>query len=119
MTVCNELNSLDNLQIIFIFLSVLDADFSHPTPFSISFDTTSTNGDVECVDVSTIDDMALEGDHDFSISLSSSNLEDNVQLSTQSVTAVINDNDSKCSELILYGYYISILRSPNPDMTCR
>ena len=62
---------------------------------SIIFDTRSGNGSVECVNITTIDDEALEGDHDFSISLSSSSLEDNVQLSTQSVTAVINDNDSK------------------------
>ena len=48
-----------------------------------------------CSDIPTIDDMVLEGDHDFSISLISSNLEDNVQLSTDSVTAVIEDNDSK------------------------
>ena len=100
--VCNDSICADYSQLLFVvinvFLSVVDVDFNHPTPFSISFDTTSTSGAVVCVDVSTIDDMALEGDHDFSISLSSSNLEDNVQLSTQSVTAVINDNDSKCSE---------------------
>ena len=48
-----------------------------------------------CIDIPTIDDMALEGDHDFSVSLISSNLEDNVQLSTDSVTAVIEDDDSK------------------------
>ena len=77
---------------------MLDADFNHPAPFTISFDTTSASRAVVCVDISTVDDMAIEGDHNFSISLSSSNLEDNVQLSTQSVTAVINDNDSKCSE---------------------
>ena len=86
---------------------MLDADFNHPTPFSISFDTTSASGAVVCMDISTIDDMALEGDHDFSISLSSSNLEDNIQLSTQSVTAVINDNDSKYIwGLSYYGNYI-------------
>ena len=68
--------------------------------FSIIFDTGSGNGSVECVDIPTIDDMALEGDHNFSILLISSNLEDNVQLSTQSTTAVINDNDSKLIEVI-------------------
>ena len=61
----------------------------------ITFDINSVNGSVECVNISTIDDSALEGDHDFFISLSSSSLEDNVVLSTMSVTAVIYDNDSK------------------------
>ena len=70
-------------------------DFNPPTLFSITFDTTSTSGDVECIDIPTIDDMALEGDHGFSVSFISSNLEDNVQLSSDSVTAVIEDNDSK------------------------
>ena len=60
---------------------------------SITFDT----GSVECVNITTIDDEALEGDHDFSISLTSSSLEDSVVLSAQSVTAVINDNESKFS----------------------
>ena len=62
---------------------------------SLTFDTDSVNGSVECVNISTIDDSALEGDHNFFIFLNSSSLEDNVVLSTQSMTAVINDNDSK------------------------
>ena len=70
-------------------------DFNHPTPFPITFNTTSTSGDHECIDIPTIDDKALEGVHNFSISLISSNLEDNVQLSSDSVTAVIEDNNSK------------------------
>ena len=72
-------------------------DFNHLQLLFITFDTGSINGSVECVDITTIDDEALEGDHDFSISLNSSSLEDNVVLSTQSVTAIINDNESKCS----------------------
>ena len=81
------------------FLSELGSDFIHPPLFSITFDTDSGNGSVECVDITTIDDEALEGDHDFSIALNSSSQEDNVVLSTQSVTAVINDNDSKLRSL--------------------
>ena len=70
-------------------------DFNHPAPFSVTFDTTSASGTLACVDIPTIVDTILEGDHDFSLSLSSSNLEDNVQLSSDSVTAVIEDNNSK------------------------
>ena len=77
------------------FLSGLSEDFNQSTPFSITFEATSISGDVACIDISTIDDTALEGDHNFSVSLISSNLEDNIQLSTDSVTAAIEDNDSK------------------------
>ena len=65
----------------------------------LTFDTDSINGSVECVNISTIDDSALEGDHDFFIFLNTSSLEDNVVLSTMSVTAVINDNESKLYHL--------------------
>ena len=96
--VCND-TTADYSQlfvvVINVFLSELTVDYTHPTPFSITFDTTSTDGVVVCIDVPTIDDMALEGDHNFSVSLISSNLENNVQLSNDSVTAVIQDNDSK------------------------
>ena len=70
-------------------------DFNHPATFSVTFDTTSASGTLACVDIPTIVDAILEGDHNFSILLSSSNLEDNVQLSTNSVTAVIEDNNSR------------------------
>ena len=79
-------------------------DFNHPTPFSINFDTTSSSGALVCISILTIDDMALEGDHDFSISLSSSNLEEHVQLSTDSVTAVIKDNDGKLLDCQMCGF---------------
>ena len=70
-------------------------DFNHPATFSITFNTTSASGALACIAITTIDDRVLEGDHDFSISLTSSNLEDDVQLSTTSVTAAIEDNDSR------------------------
>ena len=70
-------------------------DFNHPDPFSVTFDTTSTSGTLACVDIPTIVDAILEGDHNFSVSLSYSNQEDNVQLSIESVTAVIKDNNSE------------------------
>ena len=70
-------------------------DFNHPAPFSITFVTTSPSGAIACMAIPILDDTALEGDHDFSISLTTSNLDDHVQLSTDSVTAVIKDTDSK------------------------
>ena len=90
--------------------SELDSDFTHPLMFSIIFDTGSGNGSVECVDIPTIDDEALEGDHDFSISLTSSSLEDNVVLSNQSVTTLIKDNDSELMELVTVSCAIVIMR---------
>ena len=73
---------------------VQDEDFIHPGVFSITFEITATNNSEVCVNISTIDDDAIEGDHSFSVSLESSSLASNVVLSPQPVTAVIYDNDS-------------------------
>ena len=73
---------------------VQDEDFSHPSEFSVTFETSATDNSEVCVDISTIDDDAIEGVHSFSVSLESSSLPNNVVLSPQSVTAMIYDNDS-------------------------
>ena len=75
--------------------SVQDEDFSHPGVFSITFEITATDNSEVCVNIPTIDDEAIEGDHSFSVSLESSSLASNVvALSPQPVTAVIYDNES-------------------------
>ena len=96
----NDQNNATYSQSI-IYHPELNTDFEHPTPFSITFDTTSASGAEVCVDIPTIDDTVLEGDQGFTISLSSSNLVGNVQLSTDSVTAVIEDNNSELEHLVL------------------
>ena len=108
----NIISGFNNISTVFGVFADLGIDFNNPTQFSITFDTTSSSGAVSCVDIPTIDDTALEGDHNFSISLNSSNLLGNVQLSTESVAAVIQDNDS---ELVGTIYTIACVRGLDPD----
>ena len=41
-----------------------------PVPFEVTFDTMSTSGSLACINISIPQDFALEGDHEFSIQLS-------------------------------------------------
>ena len=53
------------------FLPVEGDDFSVPDPteLDVFFASGSVNGDMDCINISILDDGALEGDHSFTVSL--------------------------------------------------
>ena len=55
----------------FFFLPVEGDDFSVPDPteLDVFFASGSVNEDMDCINISILDDGALEGDHSFTVSL--------------------------------------------------
>ena len=80
-----------------VVLSTVDGeDFSvtDPTQLNVFFPSGSTNGNTDCINISIIDDDALEGDHSFTVSLNPPAAP--VTLTTPSSSPVtITDNDGK------------------------
>ena len=73
---------------------VQGVDFSVPdlTEFDVFFASGSVNGDTDCINISILDDDALEGDHSFTVSLNPPAAP--VTLTTPSSSPVtIADND--------------------------
>ena len=71
-------------------------DFSALGGLEVTFTSGSPNGAQQTVDIAIMDDFALEGDHDFTVELISTDL--NVMIGMQSSTVVtITDNDGKVS----------------------
>ena len=56
---------------MFIFPAVEGVDFSvtDPTQLNVSFEAGSVNGDTDCINITILDDDALEGNHSFTVSL--------------------------------------------------
>ena len=73
-----------------------DPDFMLPDPFTITFDNMSVNGTSECANIDVPQDQALEGDHDFTVQLSTLS-PDLVSIdSPEAAEIIIVDDDSKC-----------------------
>ena len=79
---------------VFIFPAVEGVDFSvtDPTQLNVSFASGSMNGDTDCVNITILDDDALEGNHSFTVSLNPPAAP--VKLTTPSSSPVtITDNE--------------------------
>ena len=74
-------------------------DFSALSGIEVTFTAGSPDGAQQSVDIAIIDDAALEGDHDFTVELISTDPSgSNVMIGMQSITTVtITDNDGKVS----------------------
>ena len=74
---------------------------------SLTFTPGSSENDTRCVNVTIMDDNALEGNQTFSVILSTSN--PNVMLRTNVTTITIIDNDSKFFMCLSHCYMITIM----------
>ena len=74
----------------------VEGDYEAPVPFELIFEANVTSdGDRLCINVTTIDDTALEGGEDFFVSILSTSPPLPPQSLTAEIRVVINDNDSK------------------------
>ena len=74
----------------------VDPDFNLPIPFTVTFDNMSVNGTSECANIDIPQDQALEGDHNFTVQLSTLS-PDLVSIdSPEAAEIIIADDDSKC-----------------------
>ena len=82
------------INLLFRASSVLGEDYSVPDPLTVTFASGGGVGSTACAPVSIIDDHSLEFDHDFTVSLSSTN-PDGVTISIPSSTTAVNINDNE------------------------
>ena len=56
---------------IVVLSTVEGVDFSvtDPTQLNVFFEAGSMNGDTDCINITILDDSAVEGDHSFTVSL--------------------------------------------------
>ena len=87
------------------FLTVEDYDLpvNDSNFFTVTFGVGSGDGTVETTMISAVEDTAVEGDHDFTVSIQSTSPPATIEASS-SVTATIIDNDGKCD--LKCEYYI-------------
>ena len=79
---------------MFIFPTVDGEDFSvaDPAQLNVFFEAGSVNGDTDCINITILEDNALEGDHSFTVSLNPPAAP--VKLTTPSSSPVtITDNE--------------------------
>ena len=82
-----------------------------PVPFEVTFDTMSTNGSLACVNITILQDFALEGDHAFTVLLLPPLSPDVVTIASPvNTTVVIADDESKCIYICMVGSYCDIFR---------
>ena len=67
-----------------------------PVPFEVTFDTMSTSGSLACINISIPQDFALEGDHEFTVRLSTVSPDVVTIGSPTDAEVVITDDESKC-----------------------
>ena len=53
----------------FLLFSVLDTDFSAPSPSTLTFPLGSTTTDTQCAMITLMSDTAVEGPHEFTVNL--------------------------------------------------
>ena len=73
--------------------ALTDADYDPDGPLTVTFAAGSGNGIVETAMISAVNDMDVEGDHDFTVSIESTSPP--AMLGTSSRTATIMDDDRK------------------------
>ena len=75
-------------------LSVItEVDYGPSGPLTVTFDVGSGDATVVTAMISAVEDMDVEGDHDFTVSIQSTS--PSVMLGTNSMTATIVDDDRK------------------------
>jgi len=77
-------------------LAVESDDYVVPVPFEVTFDATSMSGSLACINISIPQDFALEGDHQFTVHLSTLSPDIVTIGSPLYTTVVIADDESKC-----------------------
>jgi len=77
-------------------LAVENDDFVVPVPFEVTFDIMSASGSLACINISIPQDSALEGDHEFTVQLSTLSPDVVTIGSPANVEVVIADDESKC-----------------------
>ena len=75
--------------------AVENDDYVVPAPFEVIFDTMSTSGSLACINISIPQDSALEGDHEFSIWLSTLSPDVVTIGSPANAMVVLADDESK------------------------
>jgi len=91
---------------IFCSLAVENDDYVVPTPFEVTFDILSTSGSLACINISIPQDSALEGDHEFSIQLSTLSPDVVTIDSLADAEVVIADDESECVHIAMHELYI-------------
>ena len=91
--------------LLFTLHSISDEnDFTHQT-YTEVFTVGTVFPDIQCIDISTTEDDFLEGDHEFTVSIVSTTLNNAVTISSPSTHVVtIDDNDG---ENIIMKIYIT------------
>ena len=72
-------------------------DYSVPDPFQVTFDTMSVNGSLACINITILQDAALEGDHIFTVHIVSVSPGVVTIISPVYAPVVIEDDESKCA----------------------
>ena len=91
---------------IFYSLAVENDDYVVPTPFEVTFDIMSTSGSLACINISIPQDSALEGDHEFSIQLSTLSPDVVTIDSPADAEVVIADDESECVYIAIHELHI-------------
>ena len=95
-------------------LAVENDDYVVPVPFEVTFDIMSTSGSLACINISIPQDSALEGDHEFTVQLSTLSPDVVTIGSPANVEVVIADDESKCVYIgmgcadNIYGKYLHV-----------
>jgi len=76
-------------------------------PFEVTFDVMSMSGSLACVNISVPQDSALEGDHEFTVQLSTLSPDVATIGSPANATVVIADDESKCIHICMVFAMIS------------
>ena len=74
-------------------LAVFNEDFIVADPLMVTFPTTSVSGDTACAAITILDDDAFEGDHSFTVNLTSTTPTGVTIGTVSSTTVTIQDND--------------------------
>ena len=74
-------------------------------PLQATFPTSSMEGDISCVNISILQDLVLEGDHEFGVEVNSATPSVVMLGMPSEETVTILDDESRCTE----GHILSML----------
>ena len=82
-------------------LPARNADYSVPGPLEVTFmDGSTFNGSTSCATITIIDDFVLEGDHFFTVGITSTNVDVTTAMPSSSAVNIL-DNES----MYMYSLY--------------
>ena len=74
------------------FLPVRNADYSVPDPLEVTFmDGSTFNGTTSCATITIIDDFVLEGDHSFTVGITSTNPDVTTAMPSSSAVNILDN----------------------------